>query len=235
MADSSFFMNIHLLVRWIHVIAGITWIGHLYFFNFVNGPLQGKLDGPTKKLVNPQLMPRALFWFRWGAMITFLAGLTLFCMNYMDWANGVHMSALWTAGPGDFGISGRAWWIVIGMLCGIVMWFNVWFIIWPAQKIIQAGVRDGTPVDPKLAPKATLASKVNTYLSGPMLFGMLGAPHYGSINLLTAIVAIGLGLFAIWYAYKYGAPKAGAAFASEKGGAAPAAPAPAGAAAAAKK
>src|SRR6059036_3402304 len=71
------------IFRWFHVIAGITWIGHLYFFNFVNGPLQGKLDGPTKKLVNPQLMPRALFWFRWGAMITFIMGLTLFTLIYM--------------------------------------------------------------------------------------------------------------------------------------------------------
>jgi len=83
MALSDFVSNVELLVRWIHVIAGIVWIGHLYFFNFVNAPLQGKLDGPTKKLVNPQLMPRALFWFRWGAMITFLMGLTLFTMIYM--------------------------------------------------------------------------------------------------------------------------------------------------------
>jgi uncharacterized membrane protein len=231
MALTDLYSNIHLLVRWLHVIAGITWIGHLYFFNFVNGNVQAKLDGPTKKLVNPQLMPRALFWFRWGAMITFLAGLMLFGMVYMDWSNGVHMSSLWTAGTGDFIISQRAWWIVIGMLCGLTMWFNVWFIIWPAQKIIQAGVRDGTPVDPKLGPRATLASKINTYLSGPMLFGMLAPNHYGSINLLTAVVAIGLGLFAIWYAYK-DAPKAAASFATE-GKAAP--PAPAAASAAEKK
>src|SRR5438477_12039865 len=69
--------------RWLHVLAGIVWIGHLYFFNFVNGPFQGKLDGPTKKIVNPQLMPRALFWFRWGAMFTLIFGLILFTMLYM--------------------------------------------------------------------------------------------------------------------------------------------------------
>src|SRR3989449_5052019 len=63
--------------RWGHVVAGIIWIGHLYFFNWVNGPLQGKLDGATKKLVNPELMPRALFWFRWGAAWTWITGILL--------------------------------------------------------------------------------------------------------------------------------------------------------------
>ena len=66
-----------LVLRWAHVVAGIVWIGHLYFFNFVNGPFQGKLDGPTKKTVNPELMPRALYWFRWGAAWTFITGLLL--------------------------------------------------------------------------------------------------------------------------------------------------------------
>ena len=68
---------VNLLFRWLHVIAGITWIGLLYFFNFVNGPFQGKIDGPTKKLVNPELMPRALYWFRWGAAWTWFSGFVL--------------------------------------------------------------------------------------------------------------------------------------------------------------
>src|SRR3972149_7364525 len=88
MALSDLYSNLHLLFRWLHVIAGIVWIGHLYFFNFVNVPLQGVLDDAGKKAVNPKLMPRALWWFRWGAMITFLAGLILFTMNYM-YAPGV--------------------------------------------------------------------------------------------------------------------------------------------------
>jgi uncharacterized membrane protein len=62
------------IFRWLHVFFGIIWIGHLYFFNWVNGPLQAKLDGPTKKLVVPELMPRALYWFRWGAAFTWLTG-----------------------------------------------------------------------------------------------------------------------------------------------------------------
>ena len=74
MALTDFFSNLQLLIRWLHVMAGIVWIGHLYFFNFVNIPFQGTIGGDVKKVVNPQLLTRALWWFRWGAMITFLAG-----------------------------------------------------------------------------------------------------------------------------------------------------------------
>lgn len=66
-----------LILRWAHLAAGILWIGHLYFFNFVNIPLQGKLEGPTKKAVNPELLPRALYWFRWGAAWTWITGILL--------------------------------------------------------------------------------------------------------------------------------------------------------------
>jgi uncharacterized membrane protein len=73
---------IQLIFRWGHVVAGIMWIGHLWFFNFVNGPLQGKLDAPTKKVVVPELMPRALFWFRWGAAWTWITGFVLAGLIY---------------------------------------------------------------------------------------------------------------------------------------------------------
>ncbi len=73
---------LQLFFRWAHVVAGITWIGHLYFFNWVNGPFQGKIDGPTKKAVNPELMPRALFWFRWGAAWTWITGVLLVGLIY---------------------------------------------------------------------------------------------------------------------------------------------------------
>src|SRR5258706_15743327 len=75
------------IFRWLHIFAGITWIGHLYFFNWVNGPLQGKLDGPTKKAVVPELMPRALYWFRWGAAYTWVSGFFLAGMVYYDSEN----------------------------------------------------------------------------------------------------------------------------------------------------
>ena len=74
MAIDDLYTNFQLLFRWLHVLAGIFWIGHLYFFNFVNLPLQGALDDATKEAVNPKLMPRALWWLRWGAMITFIMG-----------------------------------------------------------------------------------------------------------------------------------------------------------------
>ena len=66
-----------LVLRWAHVVAGIIWIGHLYFFNWVNGHVMKVLDGPTKKLVVPELMPRALFWFRWGAAYTWISGVLM--------------------------------------------------------------------------------------------------------------------------------------------------------------
>ena len=73
---------LQLLFRWAHIVAGIAWIGHLYFFNFVNGPFQGKIDGPTKKAANPELLPRALFWFRWGAAWTWITGVLLVGLIY---------------------------------------------------------------------------------------------------------------------------------------------------------
>jgi uncharacterized membrane protein len=73
---------LQLLFRWAHVVAGIAWIGLLYFFNWVNGPFQGKIDGPTKRAVNPELMPRALFWFRWGAAWTWITGILLAGLVY---------------------------------------------------------------------------------------------------------------------------------------------------------
>ncbi|OGR88780.1 MAG: hypothetical protein A3J74_02210 [Elusimicrobia bacterium RIFCSPHIGHO2_02_FULL_57_9] len=153
--------------RWLHVIAGITWIGHLYFFNFVNVPLQASLDDAAKKTVNPQLMPRALWWFRWGAMITFLSGLLLFTLIYAYVPQeGLRMPGLRVAGP----------WIMLGMTLGLIMWFNVWFIIWPVQKKMLSG--RALPEElPALRRRAYLASRTNTYLSGPMLLGMLAANH----------------------------------------------------------
>ena len=87
--------------RWMHVFAGIIWIGHLYFFNWVNGPLQAKLDGPTKKLVVPELMPRALYWFRWGAAFTWITGVLLLGMVYYQGKAAFESAtAEFTAGAG---------------------------------------------------------------------------------------------------------------------------------------
>lgn len=197
MALSDLFSNVHLLVRWLHVIAGIAWIGLLYFFNLVNVPLQAVLDDAGKKAVNPKLLPRALWWFRWAAMTTFLAGLVLFSMSYM-YTPG--------AGPGPSslfmdagGVTPRAVWILIGMLLATIMWFNVWFVIWPAQKGLLAGK---VPADQaaRVRKRALLASRVNTFLSGPMLFGMLAPAHYGTFSAATLGVFTAVALVAIWLA-----------------------------------
>ena len=201
MALTDLYTNLQLLVRWIHVIAGITWIGHLYFFNFVNVPLQAALDDAAKKAVNPKLMPRALWWFRWGAMITFLAGLVLFTLQYM-YSSGSGFgpnSAFRDTVTGH--LTGRATWILMGMLFGTIMWYNVWMIIWPAQRRMLSGQ---VPADklPAVRKRVFLASRTNTFLSGPMLFGMLAPAHYGSANGVTLLVAIVLGLAAIFWAIK---------------------------------
>ena len=196
---SDFYSNFHLVVRWLHVIAGITWIGHLYFFNFVNVPLQASLDDAAKKATNPQLLPRALWWFRWGAMVTFLAGLTLFVLVYF-----------YTPGIG-FGVNPnlidkgmmtqRGMWILFGMLLATIMWFNVWFIIWPAQKRLLTGKVPAAEA-PTVRRRAFLASRTNTFLSAPMLFGMLAPSHYGAMSLPAFLMVVGIGLLAAWWAIR---------------------------------
>ena len=88
------------IFRWMHVFAGIIWIGHLYFFNWVNGPFQAKIDGPTKKIINPELMPRALYWFRWGAAYTWFTGVLLLMLVYYHGQQVLASGADWSAGTG---------------------------------------------------------------------------------------------------------------------------------------
>jgi uncharacterized membrane protein len=139
------------------------WIGLLYFFNFVNGPFVATLDPETKKKVVPELMPRALFFFRWAAMITFILGLFLIYINYL----GPDKSSDFTTARGH--------WISLGILFGTDMWINVWFIIWPCQRKIINGIKTGTPAAPEIPKRAAFWSKVNVYLSIPLIFSMLAA------------------------------------------------------------
>jgi uncharacterized membrane protein len=130
-------------------------------------------------------------------MITFLAGLVLFTMNYM-YTPGVGF------GPSPLfqdenGLTARALWILFGMLLGTIMWFNVWFVIWPIQKALLLGK---VPQEKVAATRkrALLTSRINSFLSGPMLFGMLAPAHYGGVNIITLLVATALGAVAIWWA-----------------------------------
>lgn len=199
--------KIEFAFRWLHVFAGITWIGMLYFFNFVNTQIQANLDDAAKKAVNPQLMPRALWWFRWGAMVTFLSGLILFTVIYMYTPGiGFGPNALMQGVEG--GIADRARWIMWGMLFGTIMWFNVWFIIWPAQKSLLSGKVTGDAAGPVRA-RAGKFSRINTFLSGPMLVGMLGANHAGmGFSYPKFLIVVACALAGI-YAALFHVPKVG--------------------------
>jgi len=154
-----------MLMRWVHFIAGITWIGILYFFNYINAGFLKSLDGPTKNIVIPKLMPSALNYFRHGATITVLAGIGLYFYLY---AKG---------GTGAIALG-------IGGLLGIIMMANVHAIIWPNQKKIIAAVTaaaQGTPAPAEMAAwgkTALYASRVNVMLSIPMLFFMGAGSHF---------------------------------------------------------
>ena len=180
-----------IIIRWAHVIFGIIWIGHLYFFNLVNVPFQGGLDKELKPKVNTALLLRAFWWFRWGAMYTLIFGLVLFFWHYIGPEHLIRDQ--------EGNMSGRGMWIEFGMLLGIIMWFNVWFVIWPRQKKILGGMISGTPPadGPKLAATAGKASRFNTYASGPMLYGMLAAPHFSIMSgpVLVVVSLIGLGFW----------------------------------------
>jgi uncharacterized membrane protein len=181
-----------LLVRWAHVVFGIIWMGHLYFFNLVNVPFQGGLDKELKPKVNPALLLRAFYWFRHAAMATFILGWVLFLWHYLGPERLVIDQT-----TGHF--SGRAMWILFGALLGTWMWVNVWFVIWPRQKLILGGLAAGTPHPDtaKLAATAGKASRFNTYASGPLLFAMLGAPHFSIMSgpVLLLVIVIGVGFW----------------------------------------
>ena len=148
--------NQNFIFRFAHVLFGIVWIGMLYYFNFVQAEYFKEAEADAKADALKKLAPRALWWFRWGAMFTFLTGLYLLhligaTMNFM----GMPL-------------------ISIGALAGTFMFLNVWLIIWPKQKVVL-GLKEGD--GPSSAAKAGLASRTNTLLSAPMLFGMLGSKH----------------------------------------------------------
>jgi len=236
------------LFRWIHIGAGIFWIGLLYYFNFVNGAFAATMDGETKKKVVPQLMPRALFWFRWGAAWTWLTGVLLLMLVFY------HGGALFDGAPnwqaptftmiavtflGVFvydmimktlgtknlkaavvlcflliagflylmghwaGWSYRGYVMHIGALFGTIMAFNVWFRIWPSQKLIITAVRDGQAPDPKLVALAGLRSRQNTYMSIPLVWTMINVHNtWASSWWWSVLVAIVIGWIGTYHLLK---------------------------------
>jgi uncharacterized membrane protein len=151
--------------RWLHIAAGVMWIGLLYYFNFVQVPAladAGK-DG-TGAGITKHVAPRALFWFRWAAVVTWLAGAMLLGKNFFD--------AFLFLNHAFYAIGVGAW-------LGTIMLFNVWVLIWPNQQKILGMVQAADDEKAKARRVASLASRTNTMLSIPMLFFMAAAGHQG--------------------------------------------------------
>ena len=161
-----------MILRWVHFFAGVAWIGHLYYLNFVQGAFMPEVDAGVKNNVFAKLVPKVMFWFRYGALFTFLSGVAMLAIA------GHELKSDFFQTP--YGI-----YIYTGALLGTIMFLNVWFVIWPRQKILIANgqtVLAGGAANPeaaKVAPEALLASRTNVLFSIPMLFFMGACRHLG--------------------------------------------------------
>lgn len=160
------------LFRWAHVLSGVMWIGLLWYFNFVQIPTMPSIPDEQKPAIGKHIAPKALFWFRWAAMATLVTGLILAMLNGYLW------EALSLGAVGGFSVSGHTA-IGIGMWLAAIMWFNVWFVIWPnQQRALNIGNRYpdlAADAKAKAGRTAMLFSRTNTILSAPMLFAMVSA------------------------------------------------------------
>jgi uncharacterized membrane protein len=181
-------------LRWLHFFFGVIWIGLLYYFNFVQGPFFAETDAATKSGAIQKLVPRALWWFRWGAMFTIITGLII--LMGRSHRDGMAIFAT------SWGVS-----ILTGFAFGIVMWFNVWFVIWPNQKIViqsatqAASGGQALPNAAAAGARAGCASRHNTLFSIPLLFFMGAASHLpiqvnetAHFGLLAIAIAVIVGL-----------------------------------------
>ncbi len=158
--------------RWLHIAAGITWIGLLYYFNFVQVPALAEYgdEGKARNLTLDKVARRALWWFRWAAASTFVTGILITVVTEKYFSN-------------NFGKSGRGLGISTGMLLGTIMMLNVWGVIWRNQKVVlanAANVLNGGAADPNAAAagrKAFMASRQNVVFSVTMLFFMVFTSH----------------------------------------------------------
>jgi uncharacterized membrane protein len=168
--------GLHFIFRFLHLFFGIVWIGILYYFNFVQGAYMAEADPVGKASVTAKLLPRAMWWFRWGAMWTFVTGaLMLMIRAHMD-----------VSGAG-IGVFATPFWINIltGAAFGTIMFLNVWLIIHPRQKLVianavtVAGGGAANPAVPAAAARSGVASRTNTLFSIPLMFFMLATNHLG--------------------------------------------------------
>ena len=155
--------------RWLHVLSGVMWIGLLWYFNFVQIPNMPNIPDEQKPAIGKVIAPSALWWVRWGAMATMVTGIILAGMNS-------YLVEALTLGLIDEGASTP---IGIGMWLGLIMWFNVWFIIWPSQRKALGMVEAEPDEKAASARRAMLFSRTNTLLSIPMLFCMVAQQNGG--------------------------------------------------------
>jgi uncharacterized membrane protein len=169
--------NVNSFIIWIHVLAGITWIGLLYYFNFVQVPALAEAasdqGGPGGAGITKYVAPRALAWFRWGAVVTWVAGAT-FLLHRGDFVGAFTLGLV----PGQSGAL-YGLFIGIGAWLGTIMFLNVWLIIWPNQKKVLGLVEATAEEINKARRMAFLASRTNTILSVPMLASMVAPGHGG--------------------------------------------------------
>jgi len=192
--------GLFMALRWTHFFFGIAWIGHLYYFNFVQGAFFNEIEAPVKNVAFSKLVPRALWWFRYGALGTWLSGLAMLSIKGKDLG-------------GNFLNTSYGIYITIGSLLGTLMFLNVWLIIWPNQKVMIANANTilgggaANPEAPKSGAKALLASRHNVLFSIPLLFFMGASNHLG-LNIpenfnpavvlgVTSLIILGLELNAI--------------------------------------
>ncbi len=178
-----------LLSRWLHILAGVTWIGLLYYFNFVQTPAFLQLGAPARMEALDKVAWRALWWFRWGAVFTVLTGILI--LGFNEQFNGDYFQT-------PQGVS-----IASGAILGIIMLSNVWGVIWRAQKVVIGSARQviaGGEADPAAAAagrRAALASRMNTIFSIPMLFFMAATSHFVGSSAFVATIDGGQ-LLAYW-------------------------------------
>ncbi len=153
------------IFRYLHVVSGIMWIGLLWYFNFVQIPSMPEIPDEQKSAISKVIAPTALFWFRWAALSTIVTGLITAYLN-----GYVHEALAFKGGAKNLTIG-------IGMWLGIIMVFNVWFVIWPNQKRALGIVECDTEIRTKSARTAMLISRINTILSIPMLLTMVIAQN----------------------------------------------------------
>ena len=156
------------LFRWFHVLSAVMWIGLLWYLNFVQIPNMPKIPDEQKPAISKVIAPSVLFWFRWAAMGTIVTGIILALLN--EYFVGALLIGIVSDVPKDTAIG-------IGMWLGTIMWFNVWFVIWPNQKKALGMVEVDADSKAKAARTAMLFSRTNTLLSIPMLYAMVSAQN----------------------------------------------------------